>query len=188
MPENQLTIYVAALVATARVTHSIRDTFVIRKLHQKIYTLVEAYQSFILSPHHQEQQRLLVAIDTLQDLIEYEEHLQRSDIVALAYARRALLRFRLFVQHVEIKQSTPTSASPVISTEPEVRKEKIKVNENKKKILSFIRQSPVRTKEIVDEFHLMSSRTVKRSLKELTKAGLVKRKSKDRGVVYSVAD
>jgi len=194
MAENQLTTYVAALVASSRITSSVRDPFIIRKFHQKIYNLVEANHGFITQlassslggPVVLRQQHLLSCIDVLIDLIEYEEHLKRSDLVVLAYAQRALLRFRLFIQRTKIQatsQIQPASAAK----EPEIKKKKIEISENKKKILTFIRQSPARTKEIVDEFRLMSSRTVIRSLKELMTAGLVKKKTNDRGAVYLIA-
>ena len=129
MAENQLTTYVAALVASSRVTSSVRDPFIVRKFHQKIYNLVKAYHEFITGPASPslggpavlQQQHLLSCADALIDLVEYEEHLKRSDVVVLAYAQRALLRFRLFIQRMKI-QATSQIKPAFAAKEAEIKK------------------------------------------------------------------
>lgn len=182
MADDRLITYVAALVGTARISGSIRNPFFIEKFHQKIYSFVDAYHRFLAEPGISERSHLLSCIDSLIDLVEFEEHLQRSDPVSLAYAKRGLLKFRVLMAHAELHVATKSAAAP------EAPEEKVDLNENKKKILNFIQHSPVRTKEIVDEFKLLSSRTVKRSLKELIRAGLVQKKSKDNSVIYFAAE
>ena len=62
----------------------------------------------------------------------------------------------------------------------------LKESSNKERIFNFIKRSPnSRTKEIIDEFNILSERTVKRNLKELTTEGLVRKLAKDKGVYYS---
>ena len=60
----------------------------------------------------------------------------------------------------------------------------LKYDSNKERIFNFIQKTQeVRTKDIMSEFNILSSRTVKRNLKELTDQGFVK-KIVEAGAVY----
>ena len=60
-----------------------------------------------------------------------------------------------------------------------------RLTENQERILGFIRQSEVaRAKDIIDEFSVLSERTVKRNLKELMSSGLVQKRLENRAVFY----
>lgn len=59
-------------------------------------------------------------------------------------------------------------------------------NDNKNKILDFVRRAPeTRTREIIEEFSVLSERTVKRTLKELREEGLIVKKADNGAVFYS---
>ncbi|MBI4160729.1 MAG: winged helix-turn-helix domain-containing protein [Candidatus Yanofskybacteria bacterium] len=57
---------------------------------------------------------------------------------------------------------------------------------NKEQIFNYIKKTPdIRTKEIMSEFSALSGRTVKRSLKELTDEGFLKKRSDGAAVYYT---
>lgn len=135
---------------------------------------------------------LLNTVDNLLEFLDYLEHSKPASTTPLLYARKNILSFKLdlvklrhqpvsvaFKQKENRPRKLPTSQ---VGNKPRNLKE----SSNKEKIFNFIKRSPnSRTKEIVEEFSILSERTVKRNLKELTEEGLLRKWSKDNGVYYS---
>ena len=178
---EQFKNYVLALIATARATAGMQDSFVLRKCNQKLVGVAESYYRYLQQPSEMERTALTMQLGSLLDLLDYLEHLKGANVLLVAYAKRTVLRFRSLVPVVvpQKKRQPQPEAVPAESTPVPA-----KLSENKQKILTYIKRAPARAKDIVDEFSVLSSRTVKRSLSELMQAGLVKRKVEDRGVFY----
>jgi len=66
-----------------------------------------------------------------------------------------------------------------------IREKDKKIEGNRQKILDFVRRFPnTRTKEVIDEFNVLSVRTVKRSLKGLVDDGLLQKRIEANAVFY----
>ena len=80
--------------------------------------------------------------------------------------------------------------SVILVSKPAVRTKSarlaLKPDSNKEQIFNYIKKTPdIRTKEIMSEFSALSGRTVKRSLKELTDGGFLKKRSDGAAVYYT---
>src|SRR3989338_7189809 len=130
------------------------------------------------------------SIDGLLELLDYLEHSKSVSTTPLLYARKNLLNFKLDLikLHHQTVQPVPKlkENKPAIFVPKNIQPKNLKESSNKEKIFNFIKHSPnSRTKEIIEEFSILSERTVKRNLKELTTEGLVRKWAKDNGVFYS---
>ncbi len=130
------------------------------------------------------------SIDNLLELLDYLEHSKSVSITPLLYARKNILNFkldlvRLYYQSIRSTHKQKENKA-VVLVPKNVPSKKLKESSNKERIFDFIKRSPnSRTKEIIGEFNILSERTVKRNLKELTTEGLIRKWSKDNGVYYS---
>jgi DNA-binding HxlR family transcriptional regulator len=123
------------------------------------------------------------------------ERLSSDDQLPRQYAlsaTAAILRLRLAVAHSPapdaVVPSRSTTALPK-KAQPRITTPKVIVEGAQKLVLQFIEQHPdVRTKDLVDGLgKTLSPRTIKRCLKELATAGLLKRvRQEDRSVQYRV--
>lgn len=137
---------------------------------------------------------LINAINNLIDYLEHLAHISKNNTTPLFLAQRNLLKFKL---HILKKNKVCKSAKGVtaeittskLSVKPGSVRLALKSNSSKERIFSFIKKTPdVRTKEVMSEFSALSSRTVKRNLKELTDEGLLKKRSDGVAVYYLAAD
>ena len=150
-------------------------------------------------------QNLLNSINNLLDHLEYSSHTSKSNAIPPLLAQINLLKFKLYILKChkaekvsktslaltveDLTYSVP-SAKPSLSVLKSPAKIKradrqmLKYDSNKERIFNFIQKTQeVRTKDIMSEFNVLSSRTVKRNLKELTDQGFVK-KIVEAGAVY----
>lgn len=161
--------------------------------------------------HNITSQNLLNSASNLLDYLEYLAHISKSDTTPLFLAQRNLLKFKLHIlkrnkakeaggtsdvpRPTEIRLHTGPSPGPdvvnsavLISSSPtktKLARLTLKSNSNKERIFNFIKRTPdVRTKDVLSEFNALSGRTVKRSLKELTEEGLLKKRSDGVAVYY----
>lgn len=149
------------------------------------------------------------SIDGLLEFLDYLEHSKSISVAPLLYARKNLLNFKLDLiklYHQSIStapKSKENKPSVLVSKNVHLKRaheglqrtpvlygiqpRNLKENSNKERIFNFIKHSPnSRPKEIIEEFNILSERTVKRNLKELTIEGLVHKFAKDNRVYYSV--
>lgn len=143
---------------------------------------VAQYNSFI---------ELKNATDSLLELLDYLEHSKLVATTPLLYARRNLLDFKLNLvrlhHHSVQPKPKPKENKPLVFVSKNIQTKNLKESSNKEKIFNFIKHSPnSRTKEIIEEFSLLSERTVKRNLKELITGGFIRKLAKDKGIYYSV--
>lgn len=157
---------------------------------------------------------LLNSINNLLDYLEYLVHVLKNDATPLLVAQKNLLKFKLFIlkqnksRKYDITQNVrqpagaaglPPNVNPRLTSMPAraamktktIRTDRVelKPDSNKEKILNFIKKSPdIRAKEIMNKFNILSNRTVKRNLKELTDEGFLNKRFNGGAVYYFAAE
>jgi hypothetical protein len=170
------------------------DRFLKQKLHGKVSDFVSTFVEW--NPKNVAQCRnkdLLNSVNNLLDYLEYLAHISKSNVTPLFLAQRNLLKFKLHIlkQSKETKDTTSDVVnSAILISKPSVRTKSVqlapKLNLNKERILNYIKKTPdVRTKDVMSEFSALSGRTIKRSLKELTDKGFLKKRSDGAAVYYT---
>lgn len=107
-------------------------------------------------------------------------------------ASAAILRLRLAVARKPVPAVSDNPDTPARASKKKIVRAaapSVKVGGNQKVVLEYIAGHPdARTKDIIDSFNgSLSSRTIKRCLKDLSDAGVVKRiRQDDRSVLYRV--
>lgn len=187
MPESSHEPLIRLSAALFAVHHSLTDQFFADRFGRRLDRFLESYLYWKIisdSPAKAEHARMAEAIS---EAIEEFSHLGISSEICLAAAQQQLLRYKLFLLKHRPTASVPTekfesAGLPVKEAKPKIKK----LNPTSEKIVSFVRSAPrVRTKDIIDQFSAMSERTVKRSLKELTKRGLLRKILENRASYYS---
>lgn len=197
MEEESLKNFTNSIIFLVKLFAGLKDKFLAQKLYDKISGLIAGYIKLFNSKTEEDEImshnvrfiELKNVADSLLELLDYLEHSKFVSTTPLLYARRNLLDFklnlvRLHHQSTHLK-SKPKENKPPVFVSKNIQTKTLKESSNKERIFNFIKHSPnSRTKEIVEEFNILSGRTVKRNLKELINAGLIKRFSKDRAVFY----
>jgi len=207
MEDSSNKSFLNVIILLSRLSVNLKDKFFSQKLYGKILSISNAYFDWIKigdSPDTSVAQykisRLLSFINETIELIDYLDYLKIAESSPLSLSRKYLLEFKL--EFLKIKKNIEEESSkPENETEPPVENvesdksgkpvfnRKIELNANEEKILDYIKQSPnIRVKEIVDEFSVLSERTVKRSLKELVNVGLLKKRTENKTIYYYVVN
>src|SRR3989344_4452469 len=204
--EDQVKNFINILIFLVKLFNGLKDKFLSEKLYEKISVFTAGFILFLKTEksreivqhddmsHNVVVQDLLNQCDNLLDFLDYLEHSKLTAVTPLFYSRRNLLNFKLELVKFKNKQTElpvrPKESNHKTSVFKKTSISKnndLREDSNKEKILSFIKRSPnSRTKEIVEEFSILSERTVKRNLKELIEGGLVKKLSKNKAVYYSI--
>lgn len=205
MEREDILKFTNSVILLAKLLTKIEDKFLAQKLHNKISGMVSAYivqhSMNVAQYHHSE---LLNSMNSILDFLELLAHNSRPDTTPLLLAQKNLLKFKLYIlkqtnlgtmkARSAIKVNEPLPSTPEIQTPKPVLKNKslrpvLKSDSNKEKIFNFIKRSPdIRAKEIIDKFSILSDRTVKRNLRELTDEGLLKKKLENGAVYYLAAE
>ena len=144
---------------------------------------------------------LLNSVNSILDYLEYLEHGSKSDTTPLLLAQRNLLKFKLHIlrtnQTIKSAEEKVGDKAVVVSevnlksvtlkhkTAPQI----LKADSNKEKIFNFVKRTPdVRAKDVMNKFHALSGRTVKRNLKELISEGFLRKKLEGGAVYYLVTN
>lgn len=202
--EDSLKNFISAVIFLVKLFTGLDDKFLAQKLYGKLSGLIEGYVKFLSSrednkasmSHNVDRKDLINQVDNLLDFLDYLEHSELTAATPLLYSRRNLLVLKLDLirlnKEIVNKQSDPKEnitehPAPNVSRVSRPKTQKADLSSNQEKILGYIKRSPnVRTKEIIEEFSILSKRTVKRNLKELIDGGLLQKRSKDKAVYYSV--
>ena len=200
MEEESLKNFTNSIIFLVKLFAGLKDKFLVQKLYDKISGFIAEYVKFFKSKcsrgenhsvsHNIELRVLSNSIDNLLELLDYLEHSKSVSATPLLYARKNILNLKLELIKLHQKPIQPVFESkeikPTIIVSKKIQSKNLKESSNKQRIFNFIKYSPnSRTKEIVEEFNILSERTVKRNLKELTMDGLVRKFSKDNAVYYS---
>ena len=175
----------------------LKDKFLAQKLYDKISEFVAGYIKLLtlggedVVSHNINFLEFRNATDDLLELLDYLEHSKSTLITPLLYTRKNLLSFKLDLikSSGQLIQLTPKlkENKPPASVPKNSHFKNLKESSNKDRIFNFIKRSPnSRTKEIIEEFNILSERTVKRNLKELAAEGLIRKWAKDNAVYYSI--
>ncbi|MEK7121108.1 MAG: helix-turn-helix domain-containing protein [Patescibacteria group bacterium] len=198
MEEESLKNFINSIIFLVKLFAGLKDKFLAQKLYDKISGFIAGYIRLFNSKgedahmsHNAALRSLLNSLDSLLELLDYLEHSKSVSTTPLLYARKNLLNFKLDLvklhhQPVQTAPKPKENKSAVIISKNIHQPRNLKESSNKKKIFNFIKHSPnSRTKEIIEEFNILSKRTVKRNLKELITEGLVRKFAKDKGIYYS---
>jgi predicted transcriptional regulator len=194
MEEESLKNFINSVIFLVKLFAGLKDKFLAQKLYDKIFLLVAGYIKLFNSKeeegdssHNIAAVELKNTVNSLLEFLDYLEHLKLSLSTPLLYARRNLLDFKLNLVRFHYQSiQKPKENKPVALISKNIQLRSSKESSNKNKIFNFIKRSPnSRTKEIIEEFNILSERTVKRNLKELTTEGLIRKLAKDNRVYYS---
>ncbi len=188
-----------SIIFLVKLFSELKDKFLAQKLYDNISALIGGYVKLFNSEgenhkdrmsHNIRLRNLLNSCDCLLDFLDYTEHSKSTSTTPLLYARKNLLNFKLEIirSYLQLPQQTVKLKEPKASPVPNfsAKPKNMKESSNKERIFNFIKHSPnSRTKDIIDEFRVLSKRTVKRNLKELTEGGFLRKWSKDNAVYYS---
>ena len=199
MEEEHLKNFINSIIFLVKLFSGLKDKFLAQKLYDKISGFIAGYIRLFNSKgeedetmsHNIRPKDMLNSLDSLLELLDYLEHSKSVSTAPLLYARKNLLNLKLELIKLHQQPIQPASkpkenkpAAPIVKN---IQPRNLKESSNKERIFNFIKHSPnSRTKEIIEEFNILSERTVKRNLKELTTEGLVRKFAKDNGVYYSV--
>jgi hypothetical protein len=198
MEEESLKNFINSIIFLVKLFAGLKDKFLAQKLYDKISGFIAGYIRLVNSKEEEDEtmSHNIIAVEfknSINDLLEFLDYLEHSKSVSttpLLYARKNILNFKLDLLklHHQPIQTVPKSKEnkPPVPIPKNTQLRNLKESSNKEKIFNFIKHSPnSRTKEIIEEFNILSERTVKRNLKELTTEGLVRKFAKDKGVYYS---
>lgn len=198
MEEESLKNFTNSVIFLVKLFTGLKDKFLAQKLYDKTSGFIAGYIKLFKSKGDHETHvaqyysflELKNTTNGLLELLDYLEHSKSASTTPLLYARRNLLDFKLSLvklHHQPIQPALrPKENKPPVSVIKNSQPRNLKESSNKERIFGFIKRSPnSRTKEIINEFSILSERTVKRNLKELATEGLVRKFAKDKGVYYS---
>ncbi len=194
------------VIILAKIAARTDDAFVIRKIYKYLMSLL---QNFIFlgkgeqNDHVAQYRTFQFALDSITEFLDYLEHHEMAPAIPLLRARKSLLELKLSAAKVRPRrtpaaeappdkmpeQKTLTRHAPIPRHIPSYRENVSDLGANKERIFRFIQQSPnARTKDIIEEFRLLSERTVKRNLKELIEGGFIQKKAEHKAVYYQAIE
>ncbi|OGN05765.1 MAG: hypothetical protein A2750_04245 [Candidatus Yanofskybacteria bacterium RIFCSPHIGHO2_01_FULL_45_42] len=194
MEREDIIKFTNSVVLLSKLLIMTEDRFLKQKLHGKVSDFVSTFVEWNKKNVAQCRNKdLLNSVNNLLDYLEYLAHISKSNVTPLFLAQRNLLKFKLHIlkQSKKTKDTTSDVAnSAILISKPSTRTKSarlaLKLNSNKERILNYIKKTPdVRTKDVMSEFGALSGRTVKRSLKELTDEGFLKKRSDGVAVYYT---
>lgn len=189
--------FINSIIFLVKLFTGLKDKFLGQKLYDKISGFIAGYIKLFDSKGEEDSvaqysalKDLLNTVDSMLEFIDYLEHSRPLAATPLLYARKNLLSFKLDLiksHHQPIRIASKPKENSLLTLVPRnIATRNQKESSNKERIFNFIKRSPnSRTKEIIEEFSILSERTVKRNLKELTEEGFLRKWSKDKGVYYS---
>lgn len=205
--EESVRQFTQAVILLAKMFPLIKDDFFAQKLQHKMSDFILAYSEFLSSggdkpdvAQSADPKRALIQnIDALVDHLDYFQHLSAVSATPLLSAKYILMRLKVLVMQTQPAarpepEDTPAASgglpaqniSPAAGGSGKPKDSLAGLNENQEKIFGFIKNSPdVRAKDVIDEFSVLSERTVKRNLKELLRSGMIQKRSENRAVYYS---
>ena len=204
MEREDISKFTNSIILISKLFTMMEDRFLKQKLHGKLSDFVSAFmeQKNAHSPtSYNVNSDFKNSLNVLLDYLEYLAHISKNNTTPLLIAQRNLLKFKLHIlQSNRDRKNTkgvskilqphevPVTARVAIS-KSSVRTSRICLapNSSKERIFNFVKKTPdARTKDIMSEFNVLSGRTVKRSLKELTDGGFLKKRSDGAAVYYLV--
>lgn len=192
MANREVKNLVLLTLSASKIILNLEDEFFKKKLFSKLTKLIRQYIS--VAQYKEGFNTLNAEINNLIETIDYIVYSNSANPTPLLLLKRRVLNFKLLllknlkklkVSKIETEKESKVDPVDRKSKSPPILKRKESIS-NKEKILSFIkRQDKIRAKDVIGEFSAVSGRTVKRTLKELTDDGLIKKEEADKVVYYS---
>lgn len=197
MVNREVKKLVLLILSASKIIFNLEDEFFKKKLFSKLTKLIRQYIS--VAQYKEGFNALNAEINNFTETIDYIVYSNSANPTPLLLLKRRVLNFKLLLlKNLKKRQiktcevggvltsQVPETSRLTKSTLPRLRKSHKESISNKEKILSFIkRQDKIRAKDVIGEFSAVSGRTVKRTLKELTDDGLIKKEEADNAVYYS---
>lgn len=194
--------FIKTLTLTVKLNNYTEDKFFSDKLNIKITSLTYHFINYLtvseanLAQYNLFFYKLIATTDSLIELIQDMIYLKLLEPSPLFFeAKKYLLSTKLdaiknkkLFSNKEIRENKKdTLEKTTINTK--ISEKTIKPNSSKQKILNFIKSYPnIRTRDIINEFNVLSDRTVKRNLTELLKTGMIKKRIDNKATHYSHID
>lgn len=183
--------FVQMTTSLFRAQETVVDLFFNYRITKEIKNILESHVRFCLAAISASD--YIRVLKTAESLLEEISYLQKGQAVLFAIAQEQLLTYIRNVlqdsKNKKVKEAEIESDALETKIEPpqkSIRSRPAELNETQKKILEFVRRVPeCRSKEIIQEFSALSGRTIKRSLSELSKDGLIVKKFENKSVYYS---
>ena len=188
------------VISATRLIASLEDKFFKHKLFARLPSLLDSYLEFKkganVAQYRQNYYKLKVELENLLESIDYIIYSNIHNDTPLLQLKRRILSFRLYtlqsLKKFYIPNNSKEEKGTLVSDKIEIVKPQVfnsvsKDNSisSKDRILDFVKKSKkIRTKDLIEEFSAFSERTVKRTLKDLTDHGILKREEVDNGAVY----
>ncbi len=194
--------FIQMMTSLFRTQNSVTDLFFSKRLNEEMENILRdhiVYGSSLPGVDGFDYLRSLRSLEkTLQEIL----YLEKADVVPLSISRELVLKLILQLTRginsknrkklnpvVEVINKTGPVVTKTAEAVPVPRdkpKEKIELSRAQEKILEFVKQAPdCRTKEVINQFSALSSRTVKRGLKELSDIGRISKRFEGGAVYYS---
>ena len=185
----------------SKLTSILEDRFFKRKLYRGLIDLTESYISFNVAQSRSKEtyskfKNCLFDFIEILDYIEHSNNELQSPLLQLK--RRAIVLNLLVIKDFKKQHDAhyQREASKFFDIDKlnfsksapfEDNSSKRWSTSSKDKILDFIRKTKkTRTRDLIEQFSAFSERTVKRTLKELTDNGILKREEDEKAVYYSI--
>ena len=198
-------IFVKTLVSLSELNSLVREKFFHEKLKNKIKNLAGAYIKFGIGNNDDVAQytssfeKIVFCVNDIMETIRDLEYLKLLlDSPLSLYSKKNILELKLELirdSKTRVMQKEILSVQPVVkekNNQPAIKnspQKRSKLTENKQRILDFIKSYPnIRTKDIIQEFNVISDRTVKRNLTDLLHSGLIKKRIDNKAVYYYISE
>jgi len=177
---------------------SVVDLFFKNLLNEDTEHLIDGYIKHQVCLSEESRRDFIRTLKDLNKTLQEIIYLEKGDVIQLSITQEQVLRYLLsFIQENQTKKeisnkvevvTEPTNPIPSIPVSPPVvlktGRGKGKLTKTQEQILEFVRKEPdCRTKDVMTQFSVLSQRTVKRGLKELSEEGRIAKRI-ERGAVY----
>ncbi len=196
--EELLNSFAKFCISTSRLLNSVSDKFFAEKISSKFLDfIIIFFKSFEKTggtnvAQYSIPSKLFLSINSIEDLLGEIQYLKLARQTHLLSVQKNILQFRLdLIRYNKNKATEPKEAkskrgNPVSNVPKKILPISQKnLSPGKEKILSFIKNFPrSRSREIIDQFKEVSTRTIKRHLQELTQEGYLEKISENNSVYY----
>ncbi|MDP4001773.1 MAG: DeoR family transcriptional regulator [bacterium] len=191
-------LFVRMMTPLFQAQQSVVDLFFKNRLNEDIEHLINGHIQYWTCLSEESRRDFIRTLKDLNKILQEIIYLEKGDIIQLSITQEQVLRYLLsFIQGIQIKKeisnkvevvTEPTEPTPLITASSPVvwktKQGKGKLTKTQEQILEFVRKEPdCRTKDVMNQFSVLSQRTVKRGLKELNEEGKIAKRI-ERGAVY----
>src|SRR3989338_6248291 len=201
MTKEYQKLFIRMMTSLFQTQQSVVDFFFKNRLNEDTEHLISGHIQYQVDLSEESRRDFIRTLKDLNKTLQEIIYLEKGDIIQLSITQEQVLRYLLsFIQGIQIKKeisnkvevvtepTEPTEQTPLITASSPVvwknKQGKGKLTKTQEEILEFVRKEPdCRTKDVMNQFSVLSQRTVKRGLKELNEEGKIAKRI-ERGAVY----